>query len=37
MYKELKSWEQVAKHFNITRKIIQNIRKNNNNSNEKRN
>lgn len=26
-YKELKSWEKVAKHFNITRKIVQGIRK----------
>lgn len=26
-YKELKSWEKVAKHFNITRKIVQGIRR----------
>lgn len=27
-YSELKSWEKVAKFYNITRKIVQRIRKN---------
>ena len=37
LYQELKSWDKVAKHFNITRKIVKGIRQRNNKKDNVRN